>query len=592
MMRCRPDQSCAPERWRRRECHVPSPNARCALPRRGAVAVAAVVLMILVNLVIVGMVLVGARYQDLTTSTIETTRAFYGAEAAMHLALRELSQDEDFDGSGDTGGIDPISPAAFRGITAGVDIETNGNVNTLSAWGGTARVHRHHDLTVSLQAGGGTGYPGLLAYYYRVDQPLWALDHVDWDAAPDAAAVTPNIDWDRTSDSEPFWIGGPNYYYGARFIGWINVPQPGTWTFETRSDDGSILLIDGDEVVSNDGLHSMRTRSGTVDLEGGWHEFEVRFFENRGRHGLIVRWQGPGVPSRTTIPPSAFGHSDSQRLQPVAGVAARTTINMPNSTVIDAFDSSTGAYGGGNVLTNAAYVSVNSTDPGAIDMWSGGTIYGHARVGPGGDPDTGIVPAHANITGTRGAFASKVTVPQIILSGGIPGSAGYFSLWGNRSETFASNFRFSGFSMSNNSRLTITEPIVGRVDGPFTLSNNSRIELADDAHLTLYLYGSLNMSNNTRFNDNTGDPSRVTIYLMNGGGDVNLSNNAQLAASIIAPESRVNVNNQTDMYGSVFSQRVHMSVGGAIHVDRRTIDIDDAGGGLLVQSWDETAPSP
>lgn len=563
-------------------------------PRRGAVAVAAVVLMIMVSLIIVGMVLVGARHQDLSVNTIEATRAFYGAEAAMNLSLRELSLDEDIDGSGDVGGIAPIAPPAFRGITAGVEIENAGDFSTLAAWAETTRVHRRNELTATQQSStGGTGYPGLLAYYHIVGQPLWSVDHVDWSATPDAAAVTPNIDWPSTSNSNPFWIGGPNNNYGARFVGWVNIPESGTWTFETISDDGSILSINGEEVVDNDGLHGMRQRSGTIDLDDGWHEIEVLYFENGGNHGLIVRWDGPGIAQRTVIPPEAFAHTDGQRLQPVAGVAARETMNMLNQTVIDAFDSSVGEYGGSNVLTDAAYIAVNSTANGAINMWGGGTIYGHARVGPGGEPDTGIVPANANITGTRAAFDSEVTVPQIILPDGIPNSAGSFSLERNQSETFSSNFRYSSFSLENNASITVTEPIVGRIDGNFSMRNNSRIDLTGKGRLTLYVYGSLSMRNNTKFNDNTGDPSRVRIVMMDGNSSADLSNGARIVGSVVAPEGLVNLTNQSEIVGSVFCRTLSMNGDGAIHVDRRTVPIDGGGqSGLLVHSWSEAGPSP
>lgn len=570
----------------------PSTDNHTAATRRGAVAVAAVVLMIMVNLIIVGLVLVGARHQDLTVNTVESVRAFYAAEAAMHLALRELSEDDDIDGSGAPGVISPVSPDAFRGITAGTKVETINDIDVISAWASTARVFRRHRIAVSRPANAGAGHPGLLAYYHEVGESLWSVDHVDWSATPDAAAVARNINWPRSSNSTPFWINGPENYYGARFIGWIHIPAPGSWTFETESDDGSVLVINGETIVDNDGLHAMRRQSGTIELDEGWHEIELRYFENTGNHGLILRWGGPGMSQLAVVPSEAFAHTTNQRLQPVAGVAAGQSISMPNNTMVDAFDSAQGAYGGSNVIANHAYVAVNSTNSGAINMWSGGTIQGHARVGPGGDPDTGIVPAHANITGTRGAFESEVTIPQIILPDDIPGSAGPFSLWGNQSHTFSSNFRFSSFTMSNNSSVTVTEPIVGRIDGNFVLSNQSRINLTDDGRLTLYVYGSLSMSNNTQVNINTGDPSRVRIVMM-GSSNVDLSVSAEIVGSVFVPNSDITMSNQSAIYGGVFCRALDMSGDAAIHVDGKTVPIEDGSqGGLLVHSWDEAAPEP
>ena len=40
--------------------------------------------------------------------------------------------------------------------------------------------------------------------------------------------------------------------------------EEGDWTFSTKSVDGSLLAIDGNLVVNNDGVHAMMTVSGKV----------------------------------------------------------------------------------------------------------------------------------------------------------------------------------------------------------------------------------------------------------------------------------------------------------------------------------------
>lgn len=42
-------------------------------------------------------------------------------------------------------------------------------------------------------------------------------------------------------------------HYGIIFDGYIQVPEKGIWEFATCTDDGSVLLIDGEKVVDNDG---------------------------------------------------------------------------------------------------------------------------------------------------------------------------------------------------------------------------------------------------------------------------------------------------------------------------------------------------
>ena len=69
--------------------------------RRGSVAVAVLIVLLLMGLFVVGIVKVGARDQELGARRLETVRAFYAAEGGINMALREvtLGLDEDNDGS-------------------------------------------------------------------------------------------------------------------------------------------------------------------------------------------------------------------------------------------------------------------------------------------------------------------------------------------------------------------------------------------------------------------------------------------------------------------------------------------------------------
>jgi hypothetical protein len=72
----------------------------------------------------------------------------------------------------------------------------------------------------------------------------------------------------------------------AAFTGFVNIPAHGVWTIGTKSDDGSKLWIDDELVADNDGLHTARTRTGDIDLQAGWHEVRVQYFD-RGAHSVI-----------------------------------------------------------------------------------------------------------------------------------------------------------------------------------------------------------------------------------------------------------------------------------------------------------------
>jgi alpha-L-fucosidase len=87
-------------------------------------------------------------------------------------------------------------------------------------------------------------------------------------------------------------------HFGFRYQGYVKAPRTGVYTFFTKSDDGSRLLIDSEVVVDNDGPHSLTERSGVIALAAGWHRVTVEFFEIDGGYDLKVLWAGPDVPKQ------------------------------------------------------------------------------------------------------------------------------------------------------------------------------------------------------------------------------------------------------------------------------------------------------
>ena len=82
--------------------------------------------------------------------------------------------------------------------------------------------------------------------------------------------------------------------FGHVFSGFIQIERDGTYEFQTTSDDGSVLMVNGFPIVDNDGLHSRKTVSANIPLKVGFHKFEVQYFERGGQESLDVKWRGPG----------------------------------------------------------------------------------------------------------------------------------------------------------------------------------------------------------------------------------------------------------------------------------------------------------
>jgi len=95
--------------------------------------------------------------------------------------------------------------------------------------------------------------------------------------------------------------------FGLAYEGFIRIPKTGMYAFYTTSDDGSRLLIDDQQVVTNDGTHAMEEKSGEVALAEGLHTIHVEFFQQAGEEGLVVSYKGPGIPKQK-IPPTQLCH--------------------------------------------------------------------------------------------------------------------------------------------------------------------------------------------------------------------------------------------------------------------------------------------
>ena len=76
----------------------------------------------------------------------------------------------------------------------------------------------------------------------------------------------------------------------ALFSGKFDVTNPGPYTFTTRSDDGSVLFIDGNLVVNNNMYHAATSVSGTVSLGAGLPRHFHRLLPGRLQQWLA----GPG----------------------------------------------------------------------------------------------------------------------------------------------------------------------------------------------------------------------------------------------------------------------------------------------------------
>ena len=114
------------------------------------------------------------------------------------------------------------------------------------------------------------------------------------------------------------------YHFGVVYYGSIQIDEGGDYMFYTKSDDGSMLYLDGKLVVNNDGLHAAQERGGKVNLQAGRHTIEVRFFERTRNQVLEVRYSSATI-SKRLIP--------SEKLYPEKATTSPETTASDNQTI-------------------------------------------------------------------------------------------------------------------------------------------------------------------------------------------------------------------------------------------------------------------
>ena len=173
----------------------------------------------------------------------------------------------------------------------------------------------------------------LLRDQYREDQtaPGSGLSRSyyegSWSNVPDFDKLTPLVE-DRSDNFDLKALKNaqgqpPKSNFAVRFQGLLQVPADGEYQFWTRSDDASVLRVNGQIVVNNNGAHPPTERNGKIRLTAGNKPIELGFTQVGGGFELNnVHWQPPGG-KRSPIPNGLLLHSagamipkDAEKFQP------------------------------------------------------------------------------------------------------------------------------------------------------------------------------------------------------------------------------------------------------------------------------------
>ena len=128
---------------------------------------------------------------------------------------------------------------------------------------------------------------GVMRSYYEYDTRKGI-----WNRVPDFSKLQPTtIKVANTLNLEQ--AGQRNQFFGVVYKGTIDLPESGTYRFSTISDDGSILLINGEPVVVDAVKHKARETFGEITLEAGQHTIEVQYYQHRKAMVMDVFYESP-----------------------------------------------------------------------------------------------------------------------------------------------------------------------------------------------------------------------------------------------------------------------------------------------------------
>lgn len=116
---------------------------------------------------------------------------------------------------------------------------------------------------------------------------------------PDFSTLEPVAEGE--ADDFDIRIAGENRNYAIVFEGFLKIERAGEYWFRIGSDDGSRLLIDGDEVANHDGVHAYSTVRGAKEMKAGVYPLRLEYAQVAGEQKLTLQVEGPELPSQSAI---------------------------------------------------------------------------------------------------------------------------------------------------------------------------------------------------------------------------------------------------------------------------------------------------
>lgn len=184
-----------------------------------------------------------------------------------------------------------------------------------------------------------------------------------------------NFDW-STGAPGPTGVGANNF--SIRWNGYVRVSQSGLYRFQTNSDDGVRLTVNGDLLIDQWNDHSVTTHTSTaVNLTAGnAYPIKMEYYENSGYAVAQLLWQLPTGGSYVAIPKGSTPVSSAGLYECVSTPGSYTITNSASGLTCAAEAVTVTALNTSGAVYNppAGTVVTVGTTP-ATGVWVGGNSY-------------------------------------------------------------------------------------------------------------------------------------------------------------------------------------------------------------------------
>jgi autotransporter-associated beta strand protein len=254
---------------------------------------------------------------------------------------------------------------------------------------------------------------GLAALYYNnsVSQANIAnlptlLNHFGANSpVPSLVQTAPTMNFGNNGSGFPSPYNSGATGFEAFYSGKINIATAGTYTFNTSSDDGSMLFINGVAAVTNnfDQGYPGSTKTGSITLGTGMHDIVIAYNQGGGGYGMNAQMSGADDTNMVDI---NTGNASITPDLVVGSLAGAGNVTLTTGNLITGIDNGNTSFSG----TISGIGSVTKFGSG-VQTLTGTLSYGGSTSVQGGTlAVVGSLPAASTVTVGSGGTLNPGTV--------------------------------------------------------------------------------------------------------------------------------------------------------------------------------------